>query len=114
MAAAANLPVAASSALGVPSTPSDLRPGHARFSPPFAGRTMTSPGAGLAAVPPQRDRDSAGAGATLTLGQLAERAWEGLHRAGGVTGSASCPVCRGPMERRGAVAECADCGARLW
>ena len=73
-----------------------------------------SPGAGLSAVPPQRDRGTAGDDATLTLGRLVERAWEGLHRTGGVTRDAACPVCAGRMERRGAVGECNDCGTRLF
>ena len=77
----------------------------------------TSPAAGrLTAVSPQRDRGTAGDDATLTLGQLVGRAWEGLHRPGGVTGVTACPVCTGRMEARagGAVAECRDCGTRLW
>lgn len=70
----------------------------------------TSPGAGLSAVPPQRDRGTAGDDATLTIGELVDRAWEGLHRTGGVTG-AGCPVCAGPMSGAG---DCRDCGTRLW
>ena len=74
-----------------------------------------SPGAGrLLAVPPQRDRGVAGDGATLTIGQLVDRAWEGLHRTGGVTRDAACPVCDGPMERRGEAGQCRSCGTRLW
>ena len=60
------------------------------------------------------DRGSAGDDATLTLGRLVERAWEGLHRTGGVTGSGTCPVCSGRMEQCAGAAACRDCGARLW
>ena len=60
------------------------------------------------------DRGDAGDGATLTLGELVGRAWEGLHRPGGVTGIAACPVCGGAMIARSAGASCADCGSRLW
>ena len=66
--------------------------------------------------PPPPDRGSAGDGATLTLGQLVERAWEGLHRTGGVAGTTECPVCRGEMRlgQGGHAAHCRACGARLW
>ena len=53
----------------------------------------------------------ASAGGRLTLGQLLDGVWEGLHAGG----AAECPVCRGqmtPMARTGA-ARCGNCGTTL-
>ncbi len=53
----------------------------------------------------------ASAGGRLTLGQVLDGVWEGLHAGG----AAECPVCRGQMmsaEGAGA-APCADCGTTL-
>ena len=51
------------------------------------------------------------AGGGLTLGQLLDGVWEGLH-AGGV---AACPVCRCEMRAAspGTPARCEGCGAAL-
>ena len=46
-------------------------------------------------------------GGRLTLGQLVDSVWEGLHAAG----AAGCPVCGGRMERAGARGDCGRCGA---
>jgi hypothetical protein len=48
-------------------------------------------------------------GGGLTLGQLVDSVWEGLHAAG----VAGCPVCGGRMERHGAVGRCRGCGSTL-
>ena len=47
-----------------------------------------------------RPRNSDGGG--LTLGQLVDSVWEGLHAAG----VAGCPVCGGRMERAREIARC--------
>jgi hypothetical protein len=52
-------------------------------------------------------RSSDGGG--LTLGQLVDSVWEGLHAAG----VAGCPVCGGRMERAVAAACCGGCGSAL-
>jgi hypothetical protein len=49
------------------------------------------------------------AGADLTLGERMSGVWEGLLR----TGTADCPVCRGPMERAGDRGHCLRCGSIL-
>jgi hypothetical protein len=49
------------------------------------------------------------AGSGLTLGERMSGVWEGLLR----TGSAECPVCRGPMERAGERGHCLRCGSVL-
>ena len=53
----------------------------------------------------------ASAGGRLTLGQLLDRVWEGLHAGG----AAECPVCRGRMTSTGgtAGARCGSCGSEL-
>jgi hypothetical protein len=67
---------------------------------------------------PHRNRqlDSRSGGGRLTLGQLLDGVWEGLH----ADGAAECPLCRGrmvagnaqgPEARNGA--RCRDCGTRL-
>ena len=48
-------------------------------------------------------------GGRLTLGQLVDSVWEGLHAAG----AAGCVVCGGRMERAGEVARCGGCGSSL-
>jgi hypothetical protein len=45
----------------------------------------------------------------LTLGERISGAWEGLLR----TGTADCPVCRGPLERAGDSGHCLRCGSIL-
>jgi tRNA(Ile2) C34 agmatinyltransferase TiaS len=45
----------------------------------------------------------------LTLEQRISSVWEGLLR----TGTADCPVCRGPMERAGDSGHCLRCGSVL-
>ena len=45
----------------------------------------------------------------LTLGERMSGVWEGLLR----TGTADCPVCRGPMERAGDRGHCLRCGSVL-
>jgi hypothetical protein len=54
------------------------------------------------------DRSPAGRG-SLTLGERMSDVWEGLLR----TGTADCPVCRGPMERAGDSGHCLRCGSIL-
>jgi hypothetical protein len=49
------------------------------------------------------------AGSGLTLGERISGVWEGLLR----TGTADCPVCRGPMERAGDSGHCLRCGSIL-
>jgi hypothetical protein len=49
------------------------------------------------------------AGSGLTLGERMSNVWEGLQR----TGTAECPVCRGPMERAGDSGHCLRCGSIL-
>jgi hypothetical protein len=47
--------------------------------------------------------------ARLTLGERMSNVWEGLVE----TGTADCPVCRGPMERAGESGHCLGCGSIL-
>ena len=78
---------------------------------------MTTLLAGTAPLPLDQDfalreeheepRNSDGGG--LTLGQLVDSVWEGLHAAG----AAGCPVCGGRMERFAAAGRCARCGSAL-
>jgi hypothetical protein len=56
----------------------------------------------------QPDR-SACQGGSLTLGERMSDVWEGLLR----SGTADCPVCRGPMERAGQSGHCLRCGSVL-
>lgn len=56
----------------------------------------------------QPDRSPPGRG-NLTLGERMSGVWEGLLR----TGTADCPVCRGPMERAGQSGHCLRCGSVL-
>jgi hypothetical protein len=44
-----------------------------------------------------------------TLEERISSVWEGLLR----TGTADCPVCRGPMERAGDSGHCLRCGSIL-
>ena len=46
---------------------------------------------------------------SLTLGERMSSVWEGLLS----TGTAECPVCRGPMERAGDSGHCLSCGSIL-
>ena len=48
-------------------------------------------------------------GGRLTLGQLVDSVWEGLHAAG----AAGCPVCGGRMERFATVGRCGRCGSAV-
>jgi hypothetical protein len=48
-------------------------------------------------------------GPGLTLDERISRVWEGLVS----TGTADCPVCRGPMERVGHSGHCLRCGSIL-
>jgi hypothetical protein len=48
-------------------------------------------------------------GGRLTLGQLVDSVWEGLHAAG----AAGCPVCGGRMERFAALGRCGRCGSSV-
>ena len=54
------------------------------------------------------DTSSVGRG-SLTLGERMSSVWEGLLS----TGTAECPVCRGPMERAGERGHCLRCGSVL-
>jgi hypothetical protein len=56
----------------------------------------------------QPDRSPPGR-ARLTLGERMSDVWEGLV----TTGTADCPVCRGPMERAGQSGHCLRCGSIL-
>jgi hypothetical protein len=56
----------------------------------------------------QPDRSPSGRG-SLTLDQRMSGVWEGLLR----TGTADCPVCRGPMERAGDSGHCLRCESIL-
>jgi hypothetical protein len=49
------------------------------------------------------------AGPGLTLEERISKVWEGLV----TTGTADCPVCRGPMERAGDSGHCLRCGSIL-
>jgi hypothetical protein len=53
----------------------------------------------------------ASAGGRLTLGQVLDGVWEGLHAGG----AAECPVCGGPMTSAAGTpaARCGDCGTTL-
>ena len=55
----------------------------------------------------EEPRNSDGGG--LTLGQLVDSVWEGLHAAG----VAGCPVCGGRMERTAEMGHCGGCGSTL-
>jgi hypothetical protein len=48
-------------------------------------------------------------GGRLTLGQLVDSVWEGLHAAG----AAGCPACGGRMERARGAGHCRGCGGTL-
>ena len=48
-------------------------------------------------------------GGRLTLGQLMNSVWEGLHAAG----AAGCPACGGRMQRVGGEGRCGGCGSSL-
>jgi hypothetical protein len=48
-------------------------------------------------------------GGRLTLGQLLDSVWEGLHAAG----AAGCPACGGRMARTAGAGHCGGCGATL-
>ena len=48
-------------------------------------------------------------GGRLTLGQLVDSVWEGLHAAG----AAGCPACGARMTRVDGVGRCGGCGAAL-
>lgn len=56
----------------------------------------------------QPDRSACNRGG-LTLEERISGVWEGLLR----TGTADCPVCRGPMERAGDSGHCIRCGSVL-
>jgi hypothetical protein len=49
------------------------------------------------------------AGPGLTLGERMSNVWEALV----ASGTADCPVCRGPMERAGQSGHCLRCGSVL-
>jgi len=61
------------------------------------------------ALPEERTDPRNSDGGGLTLGQLVDSVWEGLHAAG----AAGCVVCGGRMERAGEVARCGGCGSAL-
>jgi hypothetical protein len=63
----------------------------------------------LDAAGARRRRDSRSGGGRLTLEQLLDSVWEGLH----ADGAAECPVCRGRIARTPAGGACADCGSSL-
>jgi hypothetical protein len=56
---------------------------------------------------PELDSRSGGGG--LTLEQLLDGVWEGLH----ATGAAECPLCHGRMTRTPSGGACGDCGSAL-
>ena len=53
--------------------------------------------------------DSRSGGGRLTLEQLLDSVWEGLH----ADGAAECPVCHGRIQRRQEGGHCVDCGSTL-
>jgi hypothetical protein len=69
-------------------------------------RRFASAGAFFAEQQPD-SRVSGHAG--LTLEERISSVWEGLV----ATGTADCPVCRGPMERAGHRGHCLRCGSTL-
>jgi len=79
----------------------------------MTGTTLTAPAALLIEQDfaprkgPEEPRFSDGGG--LTLGQLVDSVWEGLHAAG----AAGCPACGSRMQRVGGVGRCGGCGATL-
>ena len=56
-----------------------------------------------------RELDRRSGGGRLTLEQVLDSVWEGLH----ADGAAECPVCRARMERTAAGGACVGCGASL-
>jgi hypothetical protein len=56
-----------------------------------------------------RRRFAASGGKGLTLDERISRVWEGIL----ATGTADCPVCRGPMERMGDSGRCLRCNSVL-
>jgi hypothetical protein len=57
----------------------------------------------------EREEPTVSDGGRLTLGQLVDSVWEGLHAAG----AAGCPVCGTRMERVADVGRCGGCGSSL-
>jgi hypothetical protein len=58
----------------------------------------------------RRERSNCSDGGRLTLEQLLDGVWEGLHAAG----VANCPICAGPIEPTGeGAASCGGCGSSL-
>jgi hypothetical protein len=68
--------------------------------------TVTQPLFAASGLFAQPDRSPSGRG-HLTLDERMSGVWEGLLR----TGTADCPVCRGPMERAGQSGHCLRCGS---
>ena len=56
-----------------------------------------------------RELDSRSGGGGLTLEQVLESVWEGLH----ADGAAECPLCHARMIRTVAGGSCGDCGSTL-
>jgi hypothetical protein len=69
----------------------------------FSDRELVAAGART----PRRESRSGGGG--LTLEQLLDGVWEGLH----ADGAAECPVCRSRMTRSDAAGDCGGCGSHL-
>jgi hypothetical protein len=72
------------------------------FAPPRGGRTRGN-------FAEQQPDSPVSGGRKLTLDERISRVWEGIL----ATGTADCPVCRGPMERMGGVARCFTCKTTL-
>jgi hypothetical protein len=58
---------------------------------------------------PERSADHRSGGGRLTLEQLLDSVWEGLH----ADGAAECPVCHARMARAAGEGRCGGCGSHL-
>jgi hypothetical protein len=58
---------------------------------------------------PARELDSRSGGGGLTLEQVLDSVWEGLH----ADGAAECPLCHARMTRTAAGGTCGGCGSTL-
>ena len=56
-----------------------------------------------------RELDRRSGGGRLTLEQLLDSVWEGLH----ADGAAECPLCHARMTRTAAGGSCSGCGSTL-
>ena len=75
--------------------------------PRLSGRLFSDRELGGGAV--TRPRESRSGGGGLTLEQLLDGVWEGLH----ADGAAECPVCRTRMTAVSGGGSCGGCGSSL-